>query len=106
VDTGGARRSEGKGQEVRESGHDDNMIIAQLRSSHHYRCHVAVATCKRKSVQAGASAHEWSQPQHDDRAVAIIMLLSSLLQTHINFPRFLPIFPDFLEQLSHLAPIY
>jgi hypothetical protein len=30
----------------------------------------------------------------------------SMLQTHINFPRFLPIFPDFLEQLSHLAPIY
>jgi hypothetical protein len=30
----------------------------------------------------------------------------TLLQTHINFPRFLPIFPDFLEQLSHLAPIY
>ena len=29
-----------------------------------------------------------------------------VLQTHINFPRFLPIFPDFLEQLSHLAPIY
>jgi hypothetical protein len=29
-----------------------------------------------------------------------------LLQTHINFPRFLPIFPDFLERLSHLAPIY
>jgi hypothetical protein len=23
-----------------------------------------------------------------------------------NFPRFLPIFPDFLERLSHLAPIY
>jgi hypothetical protein len=31
---------------------------------------------------------------------------SQVLQTHINFPRFLPIFPDFLEQLSHLAPIY
>jgi hypothetical protein len=30
----------------------------------------------------------------------------SVLQTHINFPRFLPIFPDFLERLSHLAPIY
>jgi hypothetical protein len=30
----------------------------------------------------------------------------NLLQTHINFPRFLPIFPDFLERLSHLAPIY
>jgi hypothetical protein len=30
----------------------------------------------------------------------------TLLQTHINFPRFLPIFPDFLERLSHLAPIY
>jgi hypothetical protein len=29
-----------------------------------------------------------------------------LLQTHINFPRFLPIFPNFLERLSHLAPIY
>ena len=29
-----------------------------------------------------------------------------VLQTHIKFPRFLPIFPDFLEQLSHLAPIY
>jgi hypothetical protein len=29
-----------------------------------------------------------------------------VLQTHINFPRFLPIFPDFLERLSHLAPIY
>ena len=29
-----------------------------------------------------------------------------MLQTHINFPRFLPISPDFLEQLSHLAPIY
>ena len=29
-----------------------------------------------------------------------------VLQTHINFPRFLPIFSDFLEQLSHLAPIY
>jgi hypothetical protein len=28
-----------------------------------------------------------------------------LLQTHINFPRFLPIFPDFLKRLSHLAPI-
>jgi hypothetical protein len=31
---------------------------------------------------------------------------SQVLQTHINFPRFLPIFPDFLERLSHLAPIY
>jgi hypothetical protein len=30
----------------------------------------------------------------------------SVLQTHINFPRFLTIFPDFLERLSHLAPIY
>jgi hypothetical protein len=29
-----------------------------------------------------------------------------LLQTHIIFPRFLPISPDFLEQLSHLAHIY
>jgi hypothetical protein len=29
-----------------------------------------------------------------------------LLQTHINFPKFLLIFPDFLERLSHLAPIY
>jgi hypothetical protein len=29
-----------------------------------------------------------------------------VLQTHINFSRFLPIFPDFLERLSHLAPIY
>jgi hypothetical protein len=29
-----------------------------------------------------------------------------LLQTYINFPRFLPIFPDLLERLSHLAPIY
>jgi hypothetical protein len=29
-----------------------------------------------------------------------------VLQTHINFPKFLPIFPDFLERLSHLAPIY
>jgi hypothetical protein len=29
-----------------------------------------------------------------------------VLQTHINFPIFLPIFPDFLERLSHLAPIY
>jgi hypothetical protein len=29
-----------------------------------------------------------------------------VLQTHINFPRFLPIFPGFLERLSHLAPIY
>jgi hypothetical protein len=32
--------------------------------------------------------------------------LCQLLQTHINFPRFLPISPDFLEQLSHLAPIH
>jgi transposase InsO family protein len=32
--------------------------------------------------------------------------MRQLLQTHINFPRFLPIFPDFLERLSHLAPIY
>jgi hypothetical protein len=29
-----------------------------------------------------------------------------MLQTYMNFPRFLPIFPDFLERLSHLAPIY
>jgi hypothetical protein len=29
-----------------------------------------------------------------------------VLQTHINFPIFFPIFPDFLERLSHLAPIY
>ena len=28
-----------------------------------------------------------------------------VLQTHINFPKFLPIFSDFLEWLSHLAPI-
>jgi hypothetical protein len=27
-----------------------------------------------------------------------------VLQTHINFPRFLPIFPDFLERLSHFCP--
>jgi hypothetical protein len=33
------------------------------------------------------------------------MLSQFVLQTHINFPRFLPIFPDFLERLSHLAPI-
>jgi hypothetical protein len=32
--------------------------------------------------------------------------MHEVLQTHINFPRFLPILPDFLEQLSHLAPIY
>jgi hypothetical protein len=40
--------------------------------------------------------------------IEILMFHKSLevLQTHINFPRFLPIFPDFLEQLSHLAPIY
>jgi hypothetical protein len=36
----------------------------------------------------------------------LVLAASQLLQTHINFPRFLPIFPDFLEQLSHLAPIY
>jgi hypothetical protein len=38
----------------------------------------------------------------------LVILLTRLwlLQTHINFPRFLPIFPDFLERLSHLAPIY
>jgi hypothetical protein len=52
-------------------------MIAQLRSSRRRRCHVAVATCERKSVQAGASAHEWSRPQHDDHAVAIVMLLLS-----------------------------
>ena len=34
------------------------------------------------------------------------IITHGLLQTHINFPRFLPIFPDFLERLSHLAPIY
>jgi hypothetical protein len=33
-------------------------------------------------------------------------LEAQVLQTHINFPIFLPIFPDFLERLSHLAPIY
>jgi hypothetical protein len=77
VDTGGARRSEGKGQEVRTSGHDDNMTIVQLRSSRRHRCHMAVVTCEHKSVQAGASAHKWSRPQHDDRTVAIIMLLLS-----------------------------
>jgi hypothetical protein len=33
-------------------------------------------------------------------------ILYMVLQTHINFPRFPPIFPDFLERLSHLAPIY
>ena len=32
--------------------------------------------------------------------------LLKVLQIHINFPRFLPIFPYFLEQLLHLAPIY
>jgi hypothetical protein len=35
-----------------------------------------------------------------------LMPWSSMLQAHINFPRFLPIFPGFLERLSHLAPIY
>ena len=29
-----------------------------------------------------------------------------MLQTHINFSKFLLIFTDFLERLSHLAPIY
>jgi hypothetical protein len=36
----------------------------------------------------------------------IVLTSEYLLQTHINFPIFLPIFPDFLERLSHLAPIY
>jgi hypothetical protein len=43
-------------------------------------------------------------------SVDVLNLLATrtglVLQTHINFPRFLPIFPDFLERLSHLAPIY
>jgi hypothetical protein len=38
--------------------------------------------------------------------VALLQSLRLLLQTDINFLRFLPIFPDFLERLSHLAPIY
>jgi hypothetical protein len=41
-----------------------------------------------------------------DTTSDFIRLDRLLLQTHINFPRFLPIFPDFLERLSHLAPIY
>jgi hypothetical protein len=41
-----------------------------------------------------------------EEQVPVSKFLPVLLQTHINFPRFLPIFPDFLERLSHLAPIY
>jgi hypothetical protein len=37
---------------------------------------------------------------------AVSTVCSLLLQTYLNFPRFLPIFPDFLERLSHSAPIY
>jgi hypothetical protein len=33
--------------------------------------------------------------------VEIRVMGHTVLQTHINFPRFLPIFPDFLERLSH-----
>ena len=32
---------------------------------------------------------------------SVLQPVEYLLQTHINFPRFLPIFPDFLERLSH-----
>jgi hypothetical protein len=45
------------------------------------------------------------RPQ-DGEAAGWTSNLRFLLLTYINFPRFLPIFPDFLEQLSHSAPIY
>jgi hypothetical protein len=35
----------------------------------------------------------------------LVVRLCSVLQTYLNVPRFLPIFPDSLERLSHLAPI-
>jgi hypothetical protein len=41
-----------------------------------------------------------------ERSTEIVPFEGLLLQTHINFPRFLPIFPGFLKRLSHLAPIY
>ena len=43
--TGGARRSEDKGQdELRASGRDDDVTIAKLRSSCRRHCHVAVVS--------------------------------------------------------------
>jgi hypothetical protein len=40
--------------------------------------------------------------EHQNISALVYMVL---LQTHINFSRLLTIFPDFLERLSHLAPI-
>jgi hypothetical protein len=52
-----------------------------------------------------------TDPDPQLSALAKFIIVSSisdtlcwLLQTHINFPRFLPIFPDFLERLSHFSP--
>jgi hypothetical protein len=46
------------------------------------------------------SAHRWEYTVIGLHRTLVVEGLQ-LLQTHINFPRFLPIFPDFLERLSH-----
>jgi hypothetical protein len=63
--------------------------------------HVVTAVGYEYIVTAEGSALSHATPGMNNRKSHDI-----LLQTHINFPRFLPIFPDFLERLSHLAPIY
>ena len=39
-------------------------------------------------------------------AIQVTRGVWTMLQIHINFLQFLPILPDFLEWISHLAPIY
>jgi hypothetical protein len=71
--------------------------------------------CKLNSREATHWAVSESGPFSLMSPIRVILFLTkactlqnawTVLQTHIYFPRFLPIFPDFLERLSHLAPIY
>jgi hypothetical protein len=68
----------------------------------HILCPILVHVCSGSSVSFSA----FFPYRFPLRYLCLLWYPLFVLQTHINCPRFLPIFPDFLEQLSHLAPIY
>jgi hypothetical protein len=78
-------------EQLKKSGKE-----AHLKATNTRKCYAGHVKCGR----------EWLAEYFKDERSSKELPWLSLLQTYINFPRFLPIFPDFLERLSHLAPIY
>ena len=105
--------SKGKGKACANIAEQESSSDGELEKSFTTFVNISDKGEMSKASQADLSTYSWiidsSATMHicaNLEAFATYQSSHRLLQTHINFPRFLPIFPDFLVQLSHLAPIY